>query len=68
LRIAYAVTGNRDFRKAAAWSSIAGSLLTRFGWIRAGHSSAEDHRIPLKLAENVQEIRKSSHELAQKSA
>jgi hypothetical protein len=68
LRIAYAVTGNRDFRKAAAWSSIAGSLLTRFGWIRAGHSSAKDHRIPLKLAENVQEIRKSSHELAQKSA
>lgn len=68
LRVAYAVTGNRDFRKAAAWSSIAGSLLTRFGWIRAGHSSAKDHRIPLKLAENVQEIRKSSHELAQKTA
>ncbi len=68
LRVAYAVTGNRNLRRAASWSSIAGSLLTRVGWIRAGHSSAKDHRIPLKLAENVQEIRKSSEELTQKSA
>lgn len=68
LRVAYAVTGNRNLRRAAAWSSIAGSLLTRFGWIQAGHSSAKDHRIPLKLAENVQEIRKSSEELVQRSA
>ena len=50
LRIAYALTGNRKLRRAAAWSSIAGSLLTRFGWIEAGHSSARDHSVPLELS------------------
>ncbi len=64
LRLAYAVTGNQKFRRAAAWSSIAGSLLTRFGWIQAGHASAKDHRIPLELGEAAHEVRKSSHELA----
>ncbi|MGH9568274.1 MAG: NrfD/PsrC family molybdoenzyme membrane anchor subunit, partial [Candidatus Angelobacter sp.] len=68
LRVAYAVTGNRNLRKAAAWSSITGSLLTRFGWIQAGHSSARDHRIALELPENVKEIRKSSHDLTKKTA
>ena len=63
LRIAYAITGNRKLRKAAAYSSIAGSLLTRFGWIEAGHASAKDHRIPLELPESVPKIGKSSHEL-----
>ncbi len=64
LRIAYALTGNTKFRRAAAWSSIAGSLFTRFGWVHAGRASARDHRIPLELGDNVQEIRKTSHELA----
>jgi hypothetical protein len=63
LRVAYAITGNKTLRQAAAWSSIAGSLLTRYGWVHAGRSSARDHRIPLELGENVQEIRKTSHEL-----
>jgi hypothetical protein len=40
-----------------------GSLLTRYGWIDAGHASAKDHRIPLMLDEAAPEIRKSSHEL-----
>jgi hypothetical protein len=64
LRAAYAITGNQKLRRAAAWSSIAGSLLTRFGWVHAGRASARDHRIPLELGENVKEIRKTSHELA----
>lgn len=64
LRLAYAITGNKKFRRAAAWSSIAGSLLTRFGWVHAGRASARDHRIPLELGVSVQEIRKTSHELA----
>lgn len=51
LRIAYAITGNRTMRKAAAWLSIAGSLLTRFGWVQAGRASARDHRLPLSLPE-----------------
>lgn len=57
LRIAYAITGNRKLRKAAGWSSIAGSLLTRFGWVQAGRASARDHRLPLSLPDNVQEAR-----------
>jgi hypothetical protein len=64
LRLAYAITGNWKFRRAAAWASIAGSLLTRFGWIQAGHASAKDHRIPLELGEAAPEVRKSSQELA----
>jgi len=54
LRIAYAITGNKKLRRAAAWSSIAGSLLTRLGWIEAGHASARDHRVALELSETAQ--------------
>jgi hypothetical protein len=36
-------------RKAAAFSSLVGSLLTRFGWIEAGKASADDPSIPLGL-------------------
>lgn len=67
LRAASLFTGNKKYRRAAAWASIAGSLLTRFGWIQAGHASAKDHRIPLELPEETPEIRKSSHELAEKT-
>jgi len=63
LRLAYAITGKKAFRRAAAWSSLAGSLLTRYGWIDAGHASSKDHRIPLMLEESAPEIRKSSKEL-----
>lgn len=51
LRIAAEVMGpkrGRQFRRAAAVSSIAGSLLTRIGWVRAGHASAKDWRLPLQ--------------------
>jgi hypothetical protein len=41
----------RSFRKAAAISAIAGSLLTRIAWIYAGHESAKDWRIPLGISE-----------------
>jgi hypothetical protein len=64
LRFAYAVSGNKKLRRAAAWSSIAGSLLTRFGWVHAGRASARDHRIPLELPEGTTEIRKNSHQIA----
>ncbi len=36
-------------RKAAAVSSLVGSLLTRFGWIEAGKASADDPTAPLGL-------------------
>jgi len=63
LRLAYAVSGNKKLRRAAAWSSIAGSLLTRFGWIHAGRASVRDHRIPLELPESAPEVRKTSHQI-----
>ena len=40
----------RSLRRYAAISSLAGSYLTRAGWIQAGHSSARDYRIPLQIA------------------
>jgi hypothetical protein len=64
LRLGALITGNPRLRRAACWSSLAGSLLTRFGWVQAGHASAKDHRIPLQLADSAKAIKKSSHELA----
>ncbi|HXT74253.1 MAG TPA: NrfD/PsrC family molybdoenzyme membrane anchor subunit [Candidatus Angelobacter sp.] len=40
---------SRKLRRAAAVSTIAGSLLTREAWIKAGAVSANDPRIPLQL-------------------
>ncbi|HWR14723.1 MAG TPA: NrfD/PsrC family molybdoenzyme membrane anchor subunit [Terriglobales bacterium] len=36
-------------RRTAALCGIAGSLLTRYGWVQAGHSSAKDWRQPLEI-------------------
>ena len=43
---------SRSLRRCAAWSAIAGSLLTRIAWMHAGHVSARDCRLP--LAEKVE--------------
>jgi len=40
-----------SLRKAAAVSSVAGSLLTRMARIYASHVSAKDWRIPLRIKE-----------------
>jgi hypothetical protein len=56
LRIAAEFSGNRrsrQLRRVAASSSIAGSLLTRVGWVQAGHASAKDWRLPLKQKEQA---------------
>lgn len=52
LRLAALLGGRRSrrIRQIAALSGIAGSLLTRYGWVRAGHASARDWRLPLKIA------------------
>lgn len=47
LRLAYSFTGRTTLRRAAAVCSLAGSLLTRIGWIEAGKASAKDHLLPL---------------------
>ena len=39
---------SRGLRRVAAISSLAGSLLTRWAWIRAGEASANDPTIPLQ--------------------
>ena len=49
LRIASAITGSRRARRAASYSALAGSLLTRYAWMRAGHASAKDYRLPLEI-------------------
>jgi len=53
LRLLAAFSGDKQsqtLRRAAATCGIAGSLLTRYGWIRAGHSSARDWRLPLGVS------------------
>jgi formate-dependent nitrite reductase membrane component NrfD len=40
----------RKLARISAISAIAGSLVTRFAWIYAGHVSARDYRLPLQLA------------------
>jgi hypothetical protein len=40
-----------SLRRWAAMSAIAGSLITRIAWIRAGHASARDWRQPLEIRE-----------------
>jgi formate-dependent nitrite reductase membrane component NrfD len=52
LRVAAAFAGSkrsRKLRRAAAVSSLAGSMLTRIAWIYAGHVSARDWRLPLDI-------------------
>jgi DMSO reductase anchor subunit len=51
LRLITTLSGSRRARHMAAVSSIAGSILTRIGWIYAGHESARDWRIPLQIEE-----------------
>jgi Polysulphide reductase, NrfD len=53
LRVLAAFSGkkrSRDLRRYAAIASLTGSYLTRLGWVRAGHASARDYRVPLQIA------------------
>lgn len=50
LRLASCLPGEHSrLRRVAAWSGIAGSLLTRYGWVHAGAASAKDWRLPLEV-------------------
>jgi len=40
--------GSQSIRRLAAWSSVLGSLITRIAWIRAGHLSAQNWKLPLE--------------------
>jgi hypothetical protein len=52
LRLASIALGparSRNMRRLAALSAVAGSLITRIGWVQAGHASARDWREPLQI-------------------
>ena len=52
LRLAAAFAGekrSRQLLRVASAATIAGSFFTRVGWIRAGHASARDYRLPLQI-------------------
>jgi Polysulphide reductase, NrfD len=49
LPLALRLAGGKRMRRAAAVSSVIGSLVTRFAWIAAGRASARDPRVPLEL-------------------
>lgn len=52
LRLAAVFSKNsRGLRKLAAYCGIAGSILTRYGWMAAGRASAKDFRLPLDIKE-----------------
>ena len=57
LRLAAQISGSQRMRRAACWSAIAGSLLTRYGWMQAGHASAKNWRLPLEVPEGTLEAR-----------
>jgi hypothetical protein len=42
-----------QFRKMAAASAVAGSLVTRFAWTQAGRASAADPKVPLELPDRT---------------
>ncbi|HEV3511366.1 MAG TPA: NrfD/PsrC family molybdoenzyme membrane anchor subunit [Candidatus Sulfotelmatobacter sp.] len=42
---------SQSMRRVAAWSAIAGSLITRFAWVHAGHVSARNWKLPLQIDE-----------------
>jgi len=68
LRLVATASGSRRMRRFAAWSSIAGSILTRIGWISAGHASARDWRIPLQMKEAASTLELKSKEVPRKRA
>lgn len=41
----------RNFRRAAAMSTLVGSFITRVAWMMAGKASARDYRLPLGLGD-----------------
>ena len=52
LRLTAAFAGQRRSKqlvRTAAAATIAGSFFTRLGWIKAGHASARDYRLPLEI-------------------
>jgi hypothetical protein len=58
---------SKTMRKWAAVSGVIGSALTRYGWLRAGKTSAQDWRLPLEISEHTATVKemRSKPELTQ---
>ena len=56
LRVLSVAGGRRRLRRMASYSSLVGSLITRYAWMRAGHASAKDYRLPLEISEHAGEV------------
>jgi Polysulphide reductase, NrfD len=52
LRLAGLFSDSKRIRQAAAISGIAGSILTRYGWMSAGKASARDWKLPLEIPDS----------------
>lgn len=67
LRLAAMFTRNPvKLRKLAALSGIAGSLLMRYGWVKAGAVSAQDWRVPLDIERPADEPKTIASTLPEK--
>jgi hypothetical protein len=51
--LALRLLGGPRMRRAAAASTLLGSLMTRIAWVGAGHVSVRDPRVPLSLEASV---------------
>jgi hypothetical protein len=55
LRLAAMFSDSKKLRQTAALAGIAGSILTRYGWMSAGKASARDWKLPLEIADTPEE-------------
>ena len=55
----------RKMRRLAAACSIAGSVITRYAWVHAGHLSARDWRLPLEIDARLRQPELSRPEVPQ---
>jgi hypothetical protein len=55
LRLAAMFSDSKKLRQTAALAGIAGSILTRYGWMSAGRASARDWKLPLEIPETPEE-------------
>ncbi len=71
LRLASLFVGpekRRRMRRLAAASSVAGSLITRYAWVHAGHVSARDWRLPLEIDAPLEQPQLSRTDVPQSQA
>jgi len=61
LRIAGGLSKSHKNAAGGGMVEHCGSLLTRYGWMQAGHASARDWRLPLEIPEDRGRISNCNH-------